>query len=209
MPKRPSDPQEEAHMRADPAAIDAPGGAAAPAEALPGADPVDLLSGSPDLEPQDVLALVAEPAVSQRRARGRPPGAANRKNNDMIAYLSALGHRDPWVTLSLIQSADFGALCQMVGAGNAKSRLAVLAVQKDAAKELMNYHHSRKPQQLDLPAGEGSKRPIMVIGDGNNVAVMAANGFASAEFLPPDESEQNQEVIDGEAVRHSSDKSHD
>ena len=52
-------------------------------------------------------------------------------------------------------------------------------------------------------------RTVAYVGDGNNVAVLAANGFASAEFLPPEESEGNQGVIDGDAVRQSPRKSHD
>ena len=177
------------------------------AQALPGADPLDLLAGSPDLGALDVLAKAAEIVASPRRARGRPLGAANRKNGDMIRYLEALGHRDPWVTLSLIQSADFGALCKMVGATSTKHKLSVLGIQRGAASDLMNYHHSKKPQQLDLPAGD--KRPLMIVGDGNNVAVFAAGGFASDEFMPPEQSEQNQGVIEGDAVRHDDEPSHD
>lgn len=199
MPKKPVDPLLEAHTPA------AAGGEAAQA-ALPGADPDDLLAGTPDLDANDLLALVAEPVLTQRRARGRPKGAANRKNGDMIGYLQALGHRDPWVTLSLIQSADFAQLCRVVGADTAKTRIQVLGLVKGAAEALMNYHHSKKPQQLDLPVGD--KRPLMVIGDGNNIAIMAGQGFASDEFMPPDDSEQNQGLIDGEAVRHKPDQSH-
>lgn len=200
MPKKPVDPLREAHT---------PAAAAADAAqaALPGADPDDLLAGSPDLDADDLLAMVAEPVLTQRRARGRPKGAANRKNGDMIGYLQALGHRDPWVTLSLIQSADFASLCRVVGADSAKTRIQVLGLVTRAAEALMNYHHSKKPQQLELPVGD--KRPLMVIGDGNNIAIMAGQGFASDEFMPPDDSEQNQGLIDGEAVRHKPDQSHD
>lgn len=217
--------QQEARTRADPPAIDAPGASAQPAEALPGADPLALLDGSPDLRPEDLFALAAEPALLQRRARGRPAGSLNRKNSDMIAYLQAKGHRDPWETLSLIQSADTAKLAAFLGApvvvdgqplvieGKVvicpADRLAVAALQERAATSLMKFHHSAKPQQLDLPGGgEGGKRPIMVIGDGNNVAILAANGYASAEFLPPQESKENQGVIDGDAVRHSPEESH-
>lgn len=213
-----------AHTRGDPAAIDAPGGVARPAEALPGADPLDLLAGSPDLDPVDLFAMAAEPALHQRRARGRPEGSLNRKNNDMIRYLAAKGHRDPWETLSLIQSADTARLAAFLGSpvkvdgqplvvdGKVvmcpADGLAVASLQERAATTLMKYHHSAKPQQLELPAGgEGGRRPIMVIGDGNNVAILAAGGYASAEFLPPQEGEQNQEVIEAEAVRQSPDQS--
>jgi hypothetical protein len=210
MAKKPNQGQQEAHTRADPPAIDAAQAAPGADAELPGADPADLLAGLPDGEGVDQLALVAELVAAPARARGRPAGAPNRKNGDMIRYLAARGHRDPMVTLSMIQSADFAGLCKMLGASGAKQKIAVLGIIRGAAADLMPYHHSRKPQQLDLPpGGGGSNRPIMVIGDGNNVAVLAANGYASAEFLPPDESEGNQGVIDGEAVRQTPDKSHD
>ena len=217
----------DAHTRGDLAGDRAPGASAEAVEALPGADPLALLDGSPDVQPEDLFALAAEPALHQRRARGRPAGALNRKNADMIAYLAAKGHRDPWETLSLIQSADTMKLAMflrvpMQEGGKIKRNEAgdilynppnpefVAALQERAATTLMKYHHSAKPQQLELPGGgEGGKRPIMVIGDGNNVAILAANGYASAEFLPPQESEQNQGVIEGDAVRHQPDKSHE
>lgn len=195
-------------------------------QALTGADPLDLLAGSPDLGVGDLLAMAAEPTLTQRRARGRPAGALNRKNADMIQYLAALGHRDPWVTLSLIQSADTMKLAEalrvpMQEDGRVKCNekgeilynppqpLAVLSIQKAAAEALMKFHHSAKPQQLELPDGGGSKRAVMIIGDGNNVAVIQGNGFASDEFLPPAEVQQNQGVIEGEAVRQKPDQSHD
>lgn len=218
MSKKPVDGQLDAHTQ--PAA----GGDAA-AQALPGADPLDLLAGSPDLDVHDLLALVAEPVLSRRRARGRPAGAANRKNGDMIAYLTALGHRDPWVTLSLIQSADTMALAmamrspamkngkQMVSkAGtplfNTPDPMDVLAMQLRAADALMPYHHGKKPQQLDL-VDPRDKRPLMVIGDGNNIAVSIGGGFASDDFMPPNQSQGNQGVIEAEAVRDDAEPSHD
>lgn len=112
-------------------------GAAAPAEsggALPtraeiaasvaglaaalGGDPVeqlDLLSGSPDLDDADPLARAADHVAAPRRGRGRPQGAANKRNDAVFDYLAALGHRDPAVTLSLIQTADTAKLAEALG----------------------------------------------------------------------------------------------
>ncbi|MER8460156.1 hypothetical protein NKH24_29510 [Mesorhizobium sp. M1300] len=70
------------------------------------------MAGLPDGEGVDALAA-AEIVASPARARGRPLGAANRKNGDLIRYLQARGHRDPMVTLSMIQSADFKELCKI------------------------------------------------------------------------------------------------
>lgn len=215
MSKEPNQGQSETHTPV----------AGAGDQVLPGADPLDLLAGSPDLGVDDLLAMAAEPTLTQRRARGRPAGALNRKNADMIQYLAALGHRDPWVTLSLLQSADTMQLAMALrvpmqenGFALKNERgdilyhppqpLAVLSIQKAAAEALMKFHHSAKPQQLDLPVGEGNKRAVMIIGDGNNVAVIQGNGYASDEFLPPAEVQQNQGVIEGEAVRQKPDQSH-
>ncbi len=210
-----------AHTPADRA-----GGAAASAEdawsaPLPGADPLDLLAGSPDLDASDLLALAAEPVLSQRRARGRPEGALNRKNNDMIKYLQSLGHRDPWVTLSLIQSADTMRLAMLLRVpmqeeGRIRRDLEgnvlynhpdpqfVAALQERAATTLMKYHHSAKPQQLELPTGD--KRPVMVIGE-MNVTMGALDGFMSAGVAPTIEGEKANE-INGGSVRHDEDQSH-
>ncbi|MER2536886.1 MAG: hypothetical protein ABTQ31_17170 [Rhizobiaceae bacterium] len=179
---------------------------------LDGPDPVDLLAGSPELDASDLLAMAAEPVLTSRRARGRPAGALNRKNSDMIAYLQALGHRDPWVTLSLIQSADTARLAnilrvplmkngkpQVSKAGTAlystPDPAAVLALQMRAAEALMKYHHSAKPQQLELPVGD--KRPLMVIGE-MNVSIESSDGFMSAG-IAPDRGEKVKE-INGDAV---------
>lgn len=211
-PQLAPDGQMEQHTRAAGAGDDQ-------APQLGGGDPLDLLAGSPDLAATDVLAVAAELVAAPRRERGRPAGALNRKNADMIAYLQALGHRDPWVTLSLIQSADTMELAGMLGSpllnenGRAIERdgkivmnpadpLKVLEIQRKAAEGLMNYHHSKKPQQLDL-LPPGDKRPLMVIGE-MNVAIIGDSGFMSAGEPPRKVNE-----INGEAVREQADVSHD
>jgi len=177
-----------------------------PAE-LPGADPLDLLAGLPDGEGVDALALAAEIVAAPARARGRPLGAANRKNGDLIRYLQARGHRDPMVTLSMIQSADFGALCKLVGAGGAKQKLAVLGIIRGAAADLMPYHHAKKPLQLELPPGD--KRPMMVFGNVENMQVIAdGEGFMSAGIMPGARAEKPNE-INGEVVRPAASESHE
>lgn len=177
--------QQDAHTPRD-------GGALAPPAELPGADPLDLLAGLPDGEGVDGLALAAELVAAPARARGRPAGSPNRKNGDLIRYLQARGHRDPMVTLSMIQSADFGALCKVVGAETAKHKLAVLGIIRGAAADLMPYHHARKPQQIELPVGD--KRPLMVIGE-MNVTQINGDGFMSAGVMPDDPSLRTKATI--------------
>ncbi len=215
MSKQPDQGQSEAHTP--------PAGAAD--QALPGADPLDLLAGSPHLEPEDIFAMAAEPALLQRRARGRPEGALNRKNNDMIKYLAAKGHRDPWETLSLIQSADTLRLAMYlrvpmqengVVKRNEKGETLynppnpefVAALQERAATTLMKFHHSAKPQQLDLDMGNSGKRPLMMFGDGANVMIQQNVAFDSAGIMPNGNVEENQRLIEGETVREKPDNSH-
>ncbi|ESY21518.1 hypothetical protein [Mesorhizobium sp. LNJC391B00] len=176
-----------------------------PAE-LPGADPLDLLAGLPDGEGVDALALVAEIVAAPARARGRPLGSPNRKNGDMIRYLDARGHRDPMVTLSMLQSADFGALCKLVGAAGAKQKIAVLGIIRGAAADLMPYRHAKIPQQLDLVVP--GQRPLMVFGNVEQLQVVAdGDGYMSAGLMP-DRAEKANE-INGDAVRQPADKSHE
>jgi hypothetical protein len=153
---RPDQGLAEAHTRRD------FGRDAASAE-LQEAEQPDLLTGSPDLLDQDVLAAAANLIAEPRRARGRPKGAANKRNMDMVAYLAALGHRDPMVTLSMIQSADTTALAKALGSDTAKGRFAVLGIQRQAASDMLPYFYAKKPQQLELP--EGSALPVIQIGE--------------------------------------------
>lgn len=173
-----------------------PDAAAAP---LDGADPAELIAGLDDVEATDVLAVAAELVAAPKRARGRPAGAGNRKNADMIAYLAAKGHRDPWLTLSLIQTADTKALGKMLCA----EPLAVLAVQERAATTLMKYHHSQKPQQLDLVMP--TARPLMVIEQMNVAIGNDASAFMSAGI----ERAEKPNEINGTVVRQSSDDPHE
>lgn len=193
----------------------------------PGADPGDddeaaeLLdvAGSPDALSLDVLGAAAELVAAERRARGRPKGAANKRNGDMLRYLQSLGHRDPLVTLSMIQTADTKALAmslrspvmkngkqQVSLAGtplfNTPDFVEVLRIQQQAANSMLPFLYARKPQQVELPPGDA--RPVMVIGEMNvqqvtNVAMMSAG----------EAPEQYQSLSGVEAVRDRKASSHD
>jgi len=163
---------------------------------------LDLLAGSLDLEDQDALATAAELIARPRRERGRPPGSTNKRNTQVFDYLERLGHRDPAVTLSMIQSADTIALAKALGADSFKGRIAVLSLQRSAAAELMPYKYAKKPQQLELPAD--AKRPLMVIGE-MNVINRQQNEYMSVG----DPRAEKANEINGRAVRPDKDKSHD
>jgi hypothetical protein len=172
----------------------------------PGADPGDVdeaadlldVAGLPDVLSLDVLGATAELVASERRARGRPKGSANKRNTDMLRYLQSLGHRDPLVTLSMIQTADTKTLARTLCA----DAIDVLRVQAQAANSMLPYLYARKPQQLELPPGDA--RPVMVIGEMNvqqvtNVAMMSA-GEAPKQY---------QALSGEEAVRDRTTPSHD
>lgn len=192
--------QEEAQTPADLVAID-------DADGLAAADLLDLVDGSPDLLPLGGLAAAAELVASERRARGRPKGALNKRNTKLFEYLESLGHRDPGVTLSMWQTADTKELAKALGVDSAKGRMAVAALQVRAAAELMPYKYAKRPQQLELPGGD-SKRPVMVIGE-MNVAVMAASGVMSAGMRPNEKTIDNQSVSETDTVRQQGEQSHE
>jgi len=107
---------------------------------------MDLLAGADELEDGDALAVAARAVSEVRRGRGRPKGAANVRNTRVFDYLEALGHRDPLVTLSLIQTADTRELARLVGMKAADA----LRIQVQAAKEMLPYKYARKPQELNV-----------------------------------------------------------
>lgn len=168
----------------------------------PAGDQLDLLAGSLDLGDEDAISAAANLVAEPRRARGRPAGSGNKRNTAVFDYLEALGHRDPAVTLSMIQSADTKALAKAIGADTAKGRMAVLALQKQAAAELMPYKYAKRPQELQLPAGD--KRPFMVIGELNG-NIVADGGFMSVG----DPRAQKANEIKGSAVRLREGESHE
>lgn len=169
----------------------------------PDGDQLDLLTGSPDLDDESTgLARIANKAASGRRGRGRPQGSSNKRNTAVFDYLEQLGHRDPAVTLSMLQSADTVELAQALGLDSPKGRQAVLAIQRQAAADLMPYKYAKRPTVVELPGG-GRVQPVMVIGEfnvstGSGDVVMSVDGGAKK----PNENK-------GRSVRHDGTKSHD
>ena len=117
----------------------------------------DLLAQ--DTEPVSTLGLAGEIVARRNRGRGRPPGAANLRNDKVFDYLQALGHQDPATTLSLLQTADTEELARMLGC----EPIEVLREQAKAAAKLMEFKYAKKPATLQLDTG-GSGLPVMVIG---------------------------------------------
>ncbi|MER8460155.1 hypothetical protein NKH24_29505 [Mesorhizobium sp. M1300] len=79
----------------------------------------------------------------------------------------------------------------------------MLGIIRGAAADLMPYHHAKKPQQLELPAGD--KRPMMVFGNVEQMQIVAGDGFMSAGIMPGEKPDE----INGNAVRLDDSQSHE
>lgn len=200
---------EGAHPPADPDRPTDAGGLAASVAAIaaqletPDGDQLDLLTGSPDIDDESTgLARIANKAASTRRGRGRPAGSSNKRNTVVFDYLEQLGHRDPAVTLSMIQSADTIALAQVLGLDSPKGRQAVLAIQRQAAADLMPYKYAKKPTVVELPDGAGV-RPFMAIGEFNITQINNGDGVMSLDGA------KKPNDFNGASMRHDDEKSHE
>lgn len=162
---------------------------------------LDLIDGSPDLGDFDSLAKAANLVAAKRRGPGRPAGSPNRRNTQVFDYLEQMGHRDPAVTLSMIQTADTKNLARELGLDSPKGRAAVFAIQMRAAADLMPYKYAKRPQQIELPPG-ADMRPFMLIGEMNVQNVRNGDGFMSV-----DDGYEKPNEINGSSVRHRDGKS--
>jgi len=176
---------------------------------------LDLIAGSPDLDDVDTLAMAANQVAGQRRARGRPAGSRNRRNGDVFDYLQQLGHRDPLVTLSMIQTADTLALAQALASpvlddtGAPRRRpdgtpimvpadpLKVLAIQAKAAADLAQYGYA-KQKELNVNV---RKLHLMVAGDLGGHVVEGSGGLSIF-------GDEKANEINGASVRDKGDNSH-
>lgn len=153
---------------------------------------LDLIAGSPDLDDFDTLAKAANQVASQRRARGRPAGSRNRRNGDVFDYLQQLGHRDPLVTLSMIQTADPVTLARALASpllddtGAPRQRpdgtpimvpadpLKVIQIIEKAAADLAQYGYA-KQKELNVSVRQ---LHLMVAGDLGGQVVEVGGGLS-------------------------------
>lgn len=115
---------------------------------------VDALGDSLQAE-QMTLASVDEllnnvtPEVAQaRRGRGRPKGARNRRTNQMLEYLEALGYEPPILKLARIAAVDTKTMALALGC----KRIEAFDRQLKALEALMPYWHQKLPQSLEVDA---------------------------------------------------------
>lgn len=166
-----------------------------------GGDQLDLLPA--DTVPVGGMEEIAKTGHDQRRARGRPRGASNRRNSEVFDYLEALGHRDPAQTLSLIQSMDTRDLAAYLACKPKEA----LAIQRQAAADLMPYKYAKKP--VELIAGEGVKGlPVIAIGELNMQVNQVSDG-PQALGEPIGQTIENVGETEPASVRQEGDQSHD
>ena len=98
--------------------------------------------------------VVAEP----ERGPGRPPGARNRRTQDLVKYVTAKGYGLPIERLAQLYSSD---PAQLVLAFNI-SYAEALEVIKSAAIACLPYLHQKQPVSVDI---EGKGTFQLIIGD--------------------------------------------
>jgi hypothetical protein len=134
----------------------------APQAPIPG-----LLEEKPDAI--GTLGRAAEHLNAQRRARGRPAGSSNRRNDETFDYLERLGFKMPERMLAEIISADpiqlaatITAACTYGPPGPPPAQLvmAILAEQRKAAADLMPYKFAKK-QELKVEHTGGQVHVMM------------------------------------------------
>lgn len=164
------------------------------------ADQLALIDGSLDIENLDPLSVSANLVARPRRDRGRPKGSANKRNTQVFEYLEALGHRDPAVTLSMIQTANTTALAQLLGC----DPIDVLKVQAKAASDLMPFKYAKKPLAVEV-----DKRNLHIFMAGNLGDIAPASGASSTLNMFGGNIVDNQSLSETGVVRHDDDKSHE
>lgn len=163
------------------------------------ADQLDLIEGSPDLDAIDALSAAANSIARPRRERGRPKGSANKRNTQVFEYLEALGHRDPAVTLSMIQTANTTALAHLLGC----EPIDVLKVQAKAAADLMPFKYAKKPLAVEV-----DKRNLHIFMAGNLGAIAPTSEGSNTLNMFGGNIVDNQPLSEAETVRHDKCKSH-
>lgn len=140
------------------------------------------------LQQLDLLGTAAETSNAERRARGRPEGAANKRNAETFDYLEALGFKAPERLLMEVVSADVVQLARKLGADPVE----VLKLQIKAAADLMPYKLARKPMAVEV-----NRKSLHV--------------FMSGTLTDEQKSqiEQNQWVTLDDVVRQPDNPSHD
>lgn len=108
-------------------------------------------------DPAEVVAIAIEQGCStemavqrwrEAGAKGRKPGARNKRSDDLRSYLLQFGPH-PAVTLMRIQGRPVHLLAAELGCSKAEA----MAIQVRCASEVLPFIESRMPVKLDAPPG--------------------------------------------------------
>ncbi len=101
-----------------------------------------------------LLAAVAEPALldgedgvpDAARGPGRPPGSRNKRTEETLEYLQALGYSSPLRGLAEVWARPVAVLAAELGCSLGHA----MEIQLDAMKASLPYWHQRLPQVVEL-----------------------------------------------------------
>lgn len=117
-----------------------------------------------------------------RKAKGRRPGARNRRNDDFVRYISQFG-QDPAITLMQIQSTppeELVARSHMLDPEKRRMSYAdAQGLRTRCAEALLPYMHSKMPLSVEL--GEAGDFNLLI--PGTNISIDDAALAASGQFV--------------------------
>lgn len=115
---------------------------------------LDMLRDDKGRLPEDIFRQM------RQRGRGRPPGAANKRNTD-LARLIAQQHGDPVLFMASLYSTPLDQLVELMMIADPGGKLQkmgdivskAIAIQLQAARSVAEYTHSKKPVQAEIKVG--------------------------------------------------------
>lgn len=172
-----------------------------------------------------MLPKAAESATRSGPRGGRPAGARN-KSTEAWRDLFLSKFRHPMMVLGELTSRTPAELARdlglymysegkpvlhpkygpdgtIVGSEHALATGEAAKLQKDAAIALLPYLGQKLPMAIEVTTPQ---RAVVLLGE---LIVEGAGSDLDVPFAPEIESQQNQQVIEGEVVRHEREQSHD
>lgn len=168
------------------------------------ADQPGLFDDGEEGEPVDLLEKATRKTVDQKKGRGRPPGATNRRSDALFDYMEARGYTNPGVILFQLANMDpvelLGQLTTVpITMEHADQVIKLLQLKQKAAADLMQYGYSKKPLQVETKA-----ETLHLFVTGN----MQQTGAAEIKS-PLGNIVDYQDVNQSDPVRHDGKTSHD
>lgn len=165
-------------------------------------DLVEMVEAAEPLADRPLLGAPSKDArAGVKRGPGRPPGARNRRTEELARYILER-YRDPLVGLASIVSTPIEQLAADLGC----KKVDAADFWRKCASELLPYVHQRKPQALQV---DGRSAGALLIMDLRHQATDAGAELVldPASARPPQD-EQNQGLSEGETATSHGEPSH-